>query len=264
MRSDALEAQLDAALAALDAAIEPPAAAAVYLYGSAVDGGLRPDSDLDLLIVTRRRATTGEKGRLVEELLPISGRESRPPSWRPLELTIVVQAEVRPWRYPPRCDFQYGEWLRGAFLGGEREPWPEANPDLAVVLTMVQTKAHVLLGPPPSEIVDPVPREDLLRAMIDGLGPLLADLEPDTRNVLLTLARMWTTAASGEIRSKDAAADWAVERLPAELRPVLASARDLYRAGGYGKWQEMDSARAAADFMVERLVALARVGEGER
>ena len=39
------------------------------------------------------------------------------------------------------------------------------------------------------------------------LPALLADLANDTRNVLLTLARIRTTVASGEIRSKDDAAD---------------------------------------------------------
>ncbi|MGW1609082.1 DUF4111 domain-containing protein [Streptomyces sp. NPDC002285] len=57
---------------------------------------------------------------------------------------------------------------------------------------------------------------------------LLPELDTDTRNVLLTLARIWTTLATGAIRSKDAAADWALARLPAEHRPVLAHARAVH------------------------------------
>ncbi|MGW2149697.1 aminoglycoside adenylyltransferase domain-containing protein [Nonomuraea bangladeshensis] len=57
---------------------------------------------------------------------------------------------------------------------------------------------------------------------------LLAELNDDTRNVLLTLARIWTTLATGEIRSKDAAADWALALLPPRHRPVLEHARNLY------------------------------------
>ena len=57
---------------------------------------------------------------------------------------------------------------------------------------------------------------------------LLAELETDTRNVILTLAGIWTTLETGAIRSKDAAADWALERLPAAPRPVLARARATY------------------------------------
>jgi hypothetical protein len=54
--------------------------------------------------------------------------------------------------------------------------------------------------------------------MADELPSLVADLESDTRNVLLTLARMWTTVATGRIVSKDAAAAWALERLPPSAR----------------------------------------------
>ena len=62
----------------------------------------------------------------------------------------------------------------------------------------------------------------------------MADLADDTRNVLLTLARIWVTLETGEIRSKDEAADWAIPRLPDEHRPAMRRARDLYRAGGFG------------------------------
>lgn len=57
----------------------------------------------------------------------------------------------------------------------------------------------------------------------------------DTRNVVLTLARVWATLATGEIKPKDAAADWALAHLPAEHRPVLAHARDLYRTRHYAE-----------------------------
>ena len=35
----------------------------LYLYGSAVAGGLRPDSDLDLFVVTDRRLIGGSRKR---------------------------------------------------------------------------------------------------------------------------------------------------------------------------------------------------------
>ena len=86
----------------------------------------------------RSQAHGEEKARIVEGLLPISGRKTRPPTWRPIEVTIVAQPEVRPWRYPPRMELQYGEWLRDALLSGAVEPEPAENPDLAVLITMVR------------------------------------------------------------------------------------------------------------------------------
>jgi streptomycin 3"-adenylyltransferase len=70
--------------------------------------------------------------------------------------------------------------------------------------------------------------------MVDGVPSLVSELADDTRNVLLTLARIWTTLATREIRSKDEAADWALSRLPDDRRPTMELARNLYLAGGYG------------------------------
>ena len=211
-----------------------------YLFGSATHGGLRPTSDLDVLGVLRRRSTAPERRTLIDALLDLSMNP------RYLEVTLVVASEVRPWRYPPRMDLQYGDWWRDELEGG-LEPWPEKNPDLATLLTMVLQSGQPLHGPPPEELLDPVPAEDVMRAATDGLDKLLGDFEHDTRNVLLTLGRILVTATTGEIRSKDDAAAWVVERLDV---PSLGRARRLYLEGAYEPWDGVDP-RADA----ERLVA---------
>jgi predicted nucleotidyltransferase len=211
-----------------------------YLFGSAVLGGVRPESDLDVLAVSARPTTREEKGRLVERLLSISGRRTPEGRWRRLELTVVVASDVRPWRFPPRFDLQYGDWLRGDFERGELEPWPTTeNPDLAVLLTMALQADRPLLGPPPADVLDPVPRDDLVQAMLEGVDPLLEELDTDTRNVVLTLARIWSSIETGAIRSKDAAADWALPRLPETHRPVLARARAIYVGNEEERWDDL-------------------------
>jgi streptomycin 3"-adenylyltransferase len=256
---DAIGEQAEAASAAVRRGLVDARIVGLYLYGSAVAGGLRPDSDLDLFAVTDRRLAGEEKASVVEGLLPISGRETRPATWRPLEVTIVAQPEVRPWRYAPRMELQYGEWLRDAFLAGVIETEPAENPDLGVLITMVRQSGRALIGPAATDMLDPVPPADLVRGMVDGLPALLADLAGDTRNVLLTLARIWTTVMTGEIRSKDDAADWALSRLPEEHRPMLARARDLYRSGGYGDPWDEGAVRALAEHLVTHIVAARHV-----
>ncbi|WP_457468271.1 aminoglycoside adenylyltransferase family protein [Streptomyces sp. TE4109] len=195
-----------------------------YLHGSAVLGGLAPASDLDVLAVAQQSLDEAKRRALVEGLLEISGLT---PTVRPVELTVVVQSEVCPWRFPPTADFLYGEWLREEFQTGAA-PRPGPMPDLALVLTAVLAGDHPLTGPPPAELLAPVPHTDLVRASVGGIPDLLDELDDDTRNVLLTLARIWTTLATGEIRTKDAAADWAMARLLPEHRPVLEHARNMY------------------------------------
>jgi streptomycin 3"-adenylyltransferase len=211
----------------------------VYLHGSAAFGALQPTSDIDLLAVTRRPTTPAEQRQLIERLLPMSGRGDPTGRSRHLELTSVVQGDVRPWRYPPRLDFQYGDWWRAEFERGDLAPWVSPNPDLTLGLEMVLRAEHPLFGPPPSEVLDPIPPGDVRRAMIDGIPSLLADLVGDERNVVLTFARIWMSLATGTIRSKDAAADWALPRLPAEHRAVLAHARAIYMGEVVEEWGDL-------------------------
>ncbi|WP_086741289.1 aminoglycoside adenylyltransferase family protein [Streptomyces glaucescens] len=208
-------------------------AVGVYPHGSGVLGGLRPASDLDVLVVTRRRMNGPERRALLDGLLNVSG-PGGPGGPRPVELTVVVHSEVRPWRFPPTADFLYGEWLREEFMASG-PPAPESMPDLALLITIALSGGHPLSGPPPARVLDPVPPVDLARASVAGLPDLLAELDRDTRNVVLTLARVWTTLATGEIRPKDAAADWALPRLRPAVRPVLEHARELYLTRHYSE-----------------------------
>jgi streptomycin 3"-adenylyltransferase len=75
--------------------------------------------------------------------------------------------------------------------------------------------------------------------MLDGIPGLLSDLDGDERNIVLTFARIWTTLATGVIRSKDAAADWALPLLPPEHRAVLVHARSIYLGDAPEEWGDL-------------------------
>ncbi len=116
-----------------------------------------------------------------------------------------------------------------------------------------------MLGPPPAQVFDPVPHDDLIRAIVGDIDALLDDLDRDTRNVILTLARIWSTVATGTIRAKDAAAGWALTRLPQEHRAVLVRARSVYLGQEEEHWDDLQSrVRPCAEYVVgeiERCVA---------
>jgi streptomycin 3"-adenylyltransferase len=230
---------------------------AVYLSGSATAGGLRADSDLDLVAVVRRRLSSAEKLAIVTGVTPLSHRPVRPAGWRPVELTVLVADDIRPWRYPPRMELQYGEWLREEFDAGRIEPASPENPDLALLVTEVLAHGRALVGPSPGSHFDTVPVGDVVRAMIAGIPMLLEDLATDTRNVLLTLARIHCTLSTGSILPKHVAAAWALERLPWEHRPVL----ELARRGYLGADDDWDGRAAEVDaharFVVERIERIA-------
>lgn len=206
-----------------------PTVLGTYLHGSAVRGGLRPASDLDLLVVTREELTHPQRQNLVEGMLAVSGSGH---GARPAEVLVVRQGALRPWRYPPVVDLQYGEWLRDRLEADGAAP-PTPMPDVALLLSVALAADHPLRGPRLRDLVDPVPVSDLVRATRDGLPDLVASLEGDERNVVLTLARVWATVETGRILAKDEAADWALARLAPSARPPLAHARHLYLTSSY-------------------------------
>jgi streptomycin 3"-adenylyltransferase len=94
--------------------------------------------------------------------------------------------------------------------------------------------------------------------MRDVVPDLLADLEPDTRNVLLTLARVWLTLETGRIAPKDEAADWALARLPPGRGAALRQARAAYVGAATDAWGDaasMAAARADASAIVTAIEA---------
>jgi streptomycin 3"-adenylyltransferase len=227
---------------------------AVYLHGSAVLDGLRPSSDLDVLAVYGRRLSHRHRQHLARHLLRISG--GYPPTLRrPLDVQVVCATDVRPWRYPPRVEFHFGEWRRESF---ERmDPLALAahdDPDLAVALALTRAAGVVLVGASPRQLLDPVPRPDLERAMLDGLDSLVGDLERDTWNVLLTLARIWHSLDSGQIVSKSAAAQWAISRLATDDAAVVRRALDWYIGRGEDASAQLSpEARSTAESMLREI-----------
>ncbi|MCW4352619.1 aminoglycoside adenylyltransferase family protein [Hoyosella sp. YIM 151337] len=214
--------------------------AGVYLFGSAVNtGGLQPQSDVDVLVVTRNRTTASARERLAAAFMGISGDPYRAETPRPLEVTVLAEPDIRPWRYPPIHEFLYGEWLRPDFERNHIPP-PAPNPDLAIVITQARDHNVALVGRPAREVFDPVPEADLRRAIADTLPELLTSVAGDERNVLLTLARMWMTAATGTIASKDAAAAWARDRLTHPHCAALDLARRAYLGMRADSWDERD------------------------
>lgn len=225
-----------------------------YLHGSAVVGGLRPTSDVDILAVIDRPTTEHERRELVDRLMDISGRRARRGPGRPIELTMLLRSDVRPWPDPPRVELLYGEWRRDDYESGF-VPGPEPMPDLGPEIALALAGDRALFGPPPADVLDPMPPDRIRRAIVAGVPSLLEDLDSDTRNVLLTFARIWATVVTGEISSKDAAAAWALDRLAPEDRQPLEQARTMYVEGwDRDDWgDDLPAARTTAARLVDEI-----------
>lgn len=222
-----------------------------YLYGSSILGGLQKYSDVDLFVVSNRPTTYAEKTNLTKALLKISGIYMKDKKL-PIEMTVVEKSEINPWNYPPKFDFQYGEWLRKEFEHGNIEPWKSKEmPDLALLVTQILLASNTLVGAKPDQLLCRVPYKDFMIAIKDALPNLMLDLDSDVRNVLLTLARIWSTVTTDVIRSKPDGANWAINRLPEKYQPVMERAKAICKGEKKEHWSDMKSfIKPCADFML--------------
>src|SRR5699024_11403040 len=106
---------------------------AAYLFDSAAAGGIKKDSEIDILIMCKRELKAYEKRQLIEAYMKISGEIGNPENKRYMEITIVDESDISLWQYPPRQELLYGEWLRQDFEAGE-VPVKEEKNDRDIVL----------------------------------------------------------------------------------------------------------------------------------
>ncbi len=100
-------------------------------------------------------------------------------------------------------------------------------PDLAVLITLARLSGVAVFGKDPHEVLPAIPYKDFMRALVEGVGSLSRELYTDTRNVLLTLARIWTTLETATIFSKTDSASFVMEKIPHELRFPMERAKKI-------------------------------------
>lgn len=93
-----------------------------------------------------------------------------------------------------------------------------------------------------------------MKAMLHDLNRLSNDLEHDTRNVLLTYARIWSTVETNEIRSKPAATDWVINHSPEIYQPVIKRAKSICLGIENEHWDDIKAfIKPCENFMVDKI-----------
>lgn len=230
---------------------------AIYLYGSAIDGGLGPESDLDILVVVNQVLTLQQRQQLAETLLHISHPIGT--AQRALEVTIVLKQQILSGSYPLSYELQFGEWLRdelsqGAILS------THADPDLSILLKKAQMHHRTLLGPSLTQWLAEIPNQQLWQAMADTYPSIVAhwDEDADERNQILALCRIYFSLVMNDIASKDQAAQWVIPQLQQQYQSVLQRMRQEYK-GEIGKqnWpSEHLALQAIVDFLNMKITVL--------
>ena len=236
---------------------------ALHLHGSAASGGLRPQSDVDLLMILERRMTGAARARLLDGLLEASSRyPAEAGGRRCIELIAFLKHDLSPVPYPACATFIYGEWLRDDFESGIA-PEPSSDPEFTLLLAQARQAAIPLYGPALDTAGPDVPKQHVRQALQDVVPSLLQNLAGDERNVLLTLARVWHTSETGLFISKDTAADWVMTRISRPAATVVAEASAAYRQNAAGPWEgEVAATQRTANELAAGALAVLRQSQG--
>lgn len=203
----------------------------IYLHGSLAMGGFNPQrSDVDLLVVARRGMRVQTKREVAGLLL----RCSNDP--RPIEISFLSQAQVRPWWHPAPFDFHFGEdWreeLEAQMADGRWRTWNDethVDRDLAAHITVTLSRGICLYGAPFAEVFPPVPHEDYLDSILSDVDWARERIVENPVYFVLNACRVLAYLSEGLILSKDEGGAWALAGLPSEFHPTIAVALDIYR-----------------------------------
>jgi hypothetical protein len=193
---------------------------AAYLVGSGALGGVAPGrSDVDVVAVCaseppeeRRRAVAAALGELAMTW-PLRG----------LEFVLYARSALAAPEPSPRFAINLNVGPRMPYrlsLDRADEPSHWFLLDLAIL----RDRGRVLVGPPPGELVGPIPRRWLLEALADSMAWHRAN-EPDLQQRVLNASRGWRFATEGVWSSKNDAGAWAMARTgdPATVEAALAA-----------------------------------------
>lgn len=72
--------------------------------------------------------------------------------------------------------------------------------------------------------------------------------------MILRYARIWSRLETDSIRSKPAAADWAINRLPEKYHPVIKRAKSICKGEEKEYWDDISElVNSCVDFMISQI-----------
>jgi predicted nucleotidyltransferase len=203
----------------------------IYLHGSLALGGFQPArSDIDMIVTTGEQMSIESKCAIIELLL----RVSKFPS--PVDVWVLVEQDIVPFRQPLPFAMHYSEALREAYEQelrvGTWQRWseqPQYDPHLAIYLTVLYRKGIRLSGIPIVEAFPVVPEQTFRDALIASFQEQREHRLRDLVAFVLNACRVYAYLRDGALLSKDEGGTWGFANLPESVHPLIHQSLALYR-----------------------------------
>jgi predicted nucleotidyltransferase len=194
----------------------------MYLHGSLANGGFDEHSDIDVMVVTDGPLSHGTFDQLYKMHEMISVIDS---PWRnQLEVSYIPKDALR--RFDPSNN-KHPHLDRGT---DEKLHIIAHGSDWVIQRYILREHGVTVTGPQPKTLVEAVSPNDLRNAVTQGLPVWLNPILDHPAEIskrgyqsffVLSLCRILYTLRYGEIVSKPMAAEWAVDNLPSQWKPLI-------------------------------------------
>lgn len=223
--------QLLEAFTALCRQVLGPRLTGVYLHGSMAMGCFHTgQSDIDLIVVVEDSMTTGQKIKLMEQILLLNVQAPA----KGLEVSFVKREFCNPFVYPTPFELHASpvhlHWFQAA-PADYVEKMRGNDRDLAAHFTIIHKYGIRLYGQDIDEVFGPVPKRDYVDSIWRDIRQADADICDDPLYVVLNLCRVLAYVRDGHILSKAQGWSRGLEHLPQEHHPLIRQALCCYQSG---------------------------------
>ena len=226
----------------------------IYLYGSLAMGCFRSgSSDLDIILVAKKRLAKEERGKIIEYLKGTCSKDKR------IELNIIRAAVLQQPRYPMLVDLHYEYW--GDIFENE-----EDNEILSNLYT-TRKRGFRVWGAPISEVFSKIPARYHLRSVIEDIEHTRRHLHESPERIgydivvywVLNSCRILAFIREDKVLSKLEGGWWGLANLPKEYHGLVEQALSCYLGKTkhcIWKRRELDS---FADYMTDIILRESRL-----
>ena len=224
----------------------------VYLHGSLAMGCFNPQkSDIDLIIVVDRPLTDSVKRAYMEMVVAYNALGPA----KGIEMSIVLREVCKPFVYPTPYELHFSAGHLHWYQDDPDDYIRRMNgtdKDLAAHFTIINKRGRCLYGAPIEDVFAEVPGGDYMDSIWFDVEGAAEEITEYPMYLTLNLARVLAYQKEGLVLSKKEGGDWALERLPAEYRPLIADALREYSESADIAYDD-SLARRYAEYAIKQL-----------
>jgi len=196
----------------------------VYLHGSLAMGCFNPKtSDVDLLVICRRKIPNDTKKRIIKKLLTLTQKHRNQ-----LEMSIILERYLTDFVYPTPFELHYyhPKYLtdESYICGGEGF----YDPDLAGHIVVTNQRGVTIIGQELKEVFKPIGMQYYIDSIFNDIQDATPGIIDDPVYFTLNLCRVMYFLKEGIISSKKEGGEWGISHLPKQFRSIVEQSLDVY------------------------------------